>query len=55
MCNTCGCGGSCNGSCGSTDINLVRYTVVQQPGDQGPPGPPGEIPEPILSNNLFDI
>lgn len=50
-CSNCDCGG-CSGD---RELNLVRTYTIERQGEQGPPGPAGEVPIPIESNNLFDI
>lgn len=48
MCDKCK--GNCG--CGGSDEILVRSYTIER---EGPQGPAGEVPTPILSNNLFDI
>ena len=38
-----------------TPVNLTRQYIITTPGNEGPPGPTGEVPTPITSDNLFDI
>lgn len=53
MCVKCGNNNcACQPDYENAQINLTRQYILST---EGPQGPPGEVPPPILSNELFDI
>lgn len=49
MCN------NCQPNYEQAEVNLTRQYVIETQGKQGQPGPAGEVPTPIPSDDLFDI